>query len=161
MSLETALLAATPDDMPDAAALVASLPDPAPTGLGDPPPLPGFGQVEPAAGAEPEILSPSEFAEMWGQVHDLAGGMVQMRTGNPCPLGDQARNPGGLAAANAAYSLLAANSFTRSLILSPNSSFFGQVMVIGMHGFSCVQIIKASQLPPPDANAGQFVSVRQ
>jgi hypothetical protein len=34
------------------------------------------------------------------------------------------------------------------MFLSSRSTFLGQVMVIGMHGFACVQIVKASALPP-------------
>lgn len=146
MSLEQALLSATPDDMPDAATLAASLPDAPPVGL---PPVDALGDL--GEGPAPaDYMDQSQFGEVWGQVHDLMGGMVQMRTGNPCPLGDQARSAGGIAAATAAYSLLAANEFTRSLFLSPNSSFVGSAMVIGLHGFACVQIVKSSQLPPPE-----------
>ena len=77
-------------------------------------------------------------------LHDMLGGMVQMRTGAPCPLGDQARGEGGRVACEAAYNLIAASPTLSRMILSPESSFFGQLAAVGVHGFACVQIVKAS-----------------
>lgn len=134
--LETAVLTAGPDDMPD---LSAMLEQPA-----APDAEAGAEGFDPA-GAEPEIIGPEVFAEQWGQMHDMMGGMIQMRTGAPCPLGDQARSAGGQIAAQAAYGLLASTPFLASMFLSPNSSFIGQIMALGLHGFACVQLVKASR----------------
>lgn len=132
-ALETAVLAAGPDDMPDLSGLLSS------------PAAPDAGGDYAAEDAGGDLISPEVFAEQWGSLHDMAGGMVQMRTGNPCPLGDQARSAGGQMAAQACYAFLASTPFLASMFLSPQSSFVGQLMVVGMHGFACVQMVKASQ----------------
>lgn len=92
-----------------------------------------------------EIITVEAWAEQWGQLHDLMGGVVSMRTGAPCPLGAQARNEGGQVAMQAAYGLLSANPATARLFLSPNSTYFGQLAALGLHAFGCVQIVKASR----------------
>lgn len=92
-----------------------------------------------------EIIALGDFSAQWGMMHDMMGGMVQMRTGHPCPLGDQARSEGGRVACEAAYKLIESNPALSRLILSPNSSFFGQLAAIGMHGFTCVQVVKSSR----------------
>lgn len=91
-----------------------------------------------------DLIGPEVWREQWGALHDMAGGMVQMRSGAPCPLGDQARSAGGLMAADAAYALMASTPFLADLFLSARSSFMGQLFAIGMHGFACVQMVKAS-----------------
>lgn len=135
-ALEMAVLTASPDDQPD---LSAMLEQP------EPPEGQAGADLDYDGAAAPEIVSPETFAEQWGQIHDLMGGMVQARTGAPCPLGDQARSAGGQIAAQAAYGLLASTPFLRDMFLSPNSSFLGSLMALGLHGFACVQIVKASR----------------
>lgn len=93
----------------------------------------------------PEIIGPEVWAQQWGLMHDMMGGVVHMRTGQPCDLGAQARSEGGLIACNAAYELIAMSP-ARNMILGAHSGFFGQVIAVGMHGFSCVQIVKASAI---------------
>ena len=92
-----------------------------------------------------ELITAEAFADQWGMIHEMAGGMVQMRTGAPCPLGDQARSEGGRVACNAAYQLILSNPTLARMLLSPESSFWGQMAAIGMHGFACLQLVKASQ----------------
>ena len=92
-----------------------------------------------------EVIALGDFSAQWGMMHDMMGGMVQMRTGHPCPLGDQARSEGGKIACEAAYALIESSPVLSKLILSPNSSFFGQLTAVGMHGFTCVQVVKASR----------------
>lgn len=103
---------------------------------------------------EVELIPESAFMEQWFLLHDMGGGMIQMRTGAPCPLGDQARGDGGRAAGQAAYALLSSSPALARLFLGTQSTFLGQLAAIGMHGFSCVQIVKASAkgatLPKPN-----------
>lgn len=99
------------------------------------------------------------WLEQWGALHDMAGGMVQMRTGKACPLGDQARSAGGQMAAQAVYTLMASTPFLANMFLSAKSTIVGQVMVIGMHGFACVQIVKAANAT--DEPQGVFQSRRE
>jgi hypothetical protein len=136
-ALEAAVMQAAPEDAPGVASIL-SPPEAAPDAGAEALDLP----------PESDLISPEVWAEQWGALHDMAGGMVQMRTGNPCPLGDQARSAGGHMAAQAVYTLMASTPFLADMFLSSRSTFLGQVMVIGMHGFACVQIVKASALPP-------------
>lgn len=92
----------------------------------------------------PQFISEGIFVEQWALVHGIAGGLVQSRTGAPCDLAGQARSEGGLAAAQATYELISMNPALANMILSTESTFFGQLAIVGMHGFSCVQIVKAS-----------------
>ncbi len=144
-----------------------------PLGLIDPPmPSPEFkhGNHTPIDGDlgyddGPEVIDPSaveimalpSFQEQWVMMHQMMGGMVQMRTGAPCPLGEQAQSDGGRTACEAAYNLCAASPALSRMILSPESTFFGQLAAIGMHGYGCVQIVRASAngdtLPPPETEA--------
>ena len=91
-----------------------------------------------------KFMADEAYSEMWATMHDMAGGMIQMRTGHPCPLGDQARSAGGKIACDASLSLIKSNPALARLILSEESTFFGQIAAIGMHGFACVQMVKAS-----------------
>lgn len=93
---------------------------------------------------ETELVTEGEWFEQWASMHDMAGGLVQMRTGQHCPLGEQARNEGGRIAAQAAYSLLNSNPTLARLVLGAKSTFYGQIVAIGMHGASCIGIIRAS-----------------
>lgn len=100
---------------------------------------------------EPENMSEAAFLEMWAQMHDVAGGMLQARIGASVPLGDQARAEGGAMAGKAVYAICLSNPALARLILSTKSTFFGQLAVIGLHGAACVQIVKHA------ANAGRNV----
>ena len=91
-----------------------------------------------------KLISVDAFQMQWALLHDMLGGVVQARTGTPCPLGDQARSEGGRVACDAAYHLLSNNPTLAKLILSEESTFFGQLAAIGVHGFACVQMVKAS-----------------
>lgn len=132
-ALEAAVMAAGPDDAPHISPMLA-----------DPAADPG-GDYSEGDALPSDLIGPDVWREQWGALHDMAGGMVQMRTGAPCPLGDQARSAGGLMAADAAYALMSSTPFLADLFLSARSSFMGQLFAIGMHGFSCVQIVKASK----------------
>lgn len=135
--LETLVLEAGPDDTPEFLLK---------------PPMAEDAQTIGEVSAIPEFLSDIQFHEQFVMVHDMAGGMIQMRTGAPCPLGEQARSEGGLAASASLYAIIAANPAVARLILSTKSTFFGQLAAIGMHGFTCVQVVKASvaiQEPEP------------
>lgn len=104
-----------------------------------------------------ELMSLDGFTEQWGMMHDMAGGMIGMRTGSPCPLGDQARSEGGRVACKAAFGLIESNPALSRLILSTESTFFGQVAAVGMHGFACVQVVKASRaMPTQPQDMGEF-----
>jgi len=107
---------------------------------GDFHPEPGDGSNE----AMVELMSLPSFEEQWAIVHDMLGGMVQMRTGATCPLGDLARNEGGNVACRAAYQLISMSPTLARLILSPESTFFGQLLAIGVHGTAYVQMVRAS-----------------
>lgn len=100
--------------------------------------------VEPNLTDVINIMALGDFQEQWGIMHDMIGGIVSMRTQAPCPLGEQARSVGGLTAARSAYELISKSPALSRLILSPESTFFGQLSAIGIHGFICVQIVKAS-----------------
>lgn len=97
-----------------------------------------------------DLMSEDAFLEMWVQMHDMGGGLVSMRTGGPCPLGEQARNEGGQVAGKAAYALISGNPALARMMLSTQSTFWGQLAAIGMHGFACVQIVRASAMPAPE-----------
>lgn len=116
-------------------------------------PLPDFSAplaAEAIAAPKIELMTEHAFMEQWFLFHDMGGGMIQMRTGAPCPLGDQARGEGGRAAGAAAYALLSSQPALAKLFLNTQSTFLGQLAAIGMHGFACVQIVKATvaTLPP-------------
>lgn len=132
--LETMVMQAAPADAPDLSGVMSAE---------------DFTGPQDAAEAaevfsEPELISPEVWGQQWGLLHDMLGGMVQARTGAPCPLGQQARSEGGMIAAQASYDLLALNPATARLFLGANSTFFGQVLAVGVHGFACVQLVKAS-----------------
>lgn len=95
----------------------------------------------PTSGA---LISEADFLTQFIGLHDMAGGMVQMRTGAPCPLGDQARSEGGKLASDALYKLIASNPALSRLVLGSASTFWGQMAAIGMHGFTCVQMVRVS-----------------
>jgi len=130
-ALEDVVLTSPPDSRPELPALISDPPAPEPQ------------DVE-AAPVELDLMSEAAWNDQWGLLHDMAGGMVHMRTGAPCPLGDQARSEGGMIASQAAYSILAGSPALARLFLSTESTFIGQIAAIGMHGFSCVQVVKAS-----------------
>lgn len=116
---------------------------------------------DPAPALSLDLMTEGAFLEQWAMIHDMAGGMIQMRTGAPCPLGDQARGEGGRIAGQAAYSLMASNPTMARLFLSTQSTFWGQMAAIGMHGFACIQVVKAStSAPPPDYEEPEFASQR-
>lgn len=109
--------------------------------------------------AEVELISPEVWGQQWGLLHDMLGGMVQARTGNPCPLGAQARSEGGQIACQAAYDLIKISPAC-GMILGAHSTFAGQVLAVGMHGFACVQIVKTARGVTIDANSAEFRSAR-
>lgn len=109
--------------------------------------------------AEVELISPEVWGQQWGLLHDMLGGMVQARTGNPCPLGAQARSEGGQIACQAAYDLIKISPAC-GMILGAHSTFAGQVLAVGMHGFACVQIVKASRAVTIEASSGSFKTTR-
>jgi hypothetical protein len=92
-----------------------------------------------------DLMTLDAWTAQWGGLHDMMGGVVQMRTGQPCPLGDQARSEGGIIASQALYGIIEKNPTLASMILSTKSTFIGQVMAIGMHGFGCFQVVRGSQ----------------
>lgn len=142
-ALEAAVLSAAPEDAPGVSGLLSAHALPPEAAPGD--------DMAPEAPAS-DLIPVDVWCEQWGALHDMAGGMVQMRTKRPCPLGDQARSAGGQMAAQAVYSLMSSTPFLADMFLSQKSTFIGQVMVIGMHGFACVQIVKAAN--DLDAPAG-------
>ncbi len=93
-----------------------------------------------------QLVALSTFQDQWGMVHDMAGGMIQARTMAPCDLGTMARNEGGRVACEAAYNLIASVPALARMILSPESTYMGQIAAIAMHGFACVQMVKASAI---------------
>lgn len=131
-ALEAAVMAAGPDDAPHISPMLAEA-------AADP-----GGDYAEAEALPSDLIGPEVWRDQWGALHDMAGGMVQMRSGAPCPLGDQARSAGGIMAADAAYALMASTPFLADLFLSAKSTFMGQLFAIGMHGFACVQMVKAS-----------------
>lgn len=137
MDLETLVLSSTPDQAPDVAAYLSDAPaDDLAHDLADD-----------LAGAEApsDLISLDAFATQWAGIHDMLGGMVAMRSGNPCPLGDQARSDGGMMACRATYGLLSSSPALSRMFLSESSTFMGSLFVVGMHGFACVQIVRASR----------------
>lgn len=108
-----------------------------------------------------DLLSESEFLAQWDGIHDIAGGMLQQRIGAPVPLGQKARDEGGQMAGKAAYALLKSNDTLARMVLSTQSTFLGQLALIGMHGLGCVQIVKAARdgqtMPVPEP---EFSSTR-
>lgn len=103
-----------------------------------------------------QLISLETFQEQWGALHDMLGGYVGMRSGAPCPLGVQARSEQGFIACDAAFKLISSSPALSKMILSTKSSFIGNMMMLGLHGFNCVQIVKSSArhetLNPPQEN---------
>ena len=110
-----------------------------------PPPPPNMGEIIPST----EYMGADAWAQQWGLMHDMAGGMIQMRTEAPCPLGDQARSEGGMLACNASYELIMSQPALAKVFLSTNGTLMGQLAAVGMHGFACIQIVKASRNNAP------------
>lgn len=139
MSLEDlaqAVMNAGPDDAPPVADMLATA---------APAPDPENPAADFDAAPASDLIPLETWVDQWGMIHDMAGGLVQARTGAPCPLGQQARSAGGKVAAEAAYSLLASTPVLANMFLGQNSTFLGQMMALGLHGFACVQMVKASQ----------------
>ena len=125
--LESLVQSTGPDDLPE----IPAMPTPE--------------VIEPQADSDAQAVAPALPADLMSEAafHEQFG-MVQMRTGAPCPLGDQARGEGGRQASSAIYAMALKNPTLAKLILSTSSTFWGQMAAIGMHGFACVQIIKTS-----------------
>lgn len=138
-SLEALVLDLSPGDTPDLSGFIMQ------SDFGEEAPAGPAAEAELDTAPPLDLISAEAFQEQWNGIHDMMGGMVQMRTGAPCPLGNQARSEGGLVACRAAYGLLSASPALARLFLSPNSTFWGQFMAIGLHGFACVQVVKASR----------------
>lgn len=138
-AIENLVLALAPDDAPDIAAYLAE----APASPGDLPP-PDFTGTDAPPAAPAGNITLDLFGQRFALMHDMIGGMVQARTGKPCPLGAQARSEGGQAAAAAFYSICETSPILARWFLSEEMSFLGKIMAIGMHGFACVQLVKAS-----------------
>jgi len=122
------------------------------------PDAPG-GMSELAQGDVVSLVSLPTFKEQWGTLHDMLGGMASMRMGAPCPLGEQARSEGGRVACEAAYNLISSSPGLSRMILSPESTFFGQLAAVGVHGFACVQIVQASargEIQSPETDESEF-----
>ncbi len=151
LDLEQAVLAVAPDDAPDVAAFVAESPAAATSA----PSLADLTAPQAEALAPSALISLDLFQQRFALVHDMAGGMVQARTGKPCPLGAQARSEGGIAACAAFYSICETSPLLASWFLSEEMSFVGKVLAIGMHGFACIQVIKASAAEAPAEAAAQ------
>ncbi|NOR63030.1 MAG: hypothetical protein GQ535_11135 [Rhodobacteraceae bacterium] len=134
--LEELVLSTGPEDTPDMPAIEAE-------NIDDQPP-------QATTIAAPELTTESVFYQQFVFMHEMAGGMVTMRTGAPCPLGDQAKGEGGQAASSAMYNLIKSSPALANFILSTKSTFFAQLGAIGMHGFGCVQVIKAAMATPVD-----------
>mgnify|MGYP005989922271 CR=1 FL=1 len=111
----------------------------------------GLEHSDTSATAPPSLtlMTEAQFLKQWGNLHDMAGGMIQMRTGEPVPLGDAARNEGGQMAGSATYELIKSNPMLAKIMLNTQSTFWGQMAIVGMHGFACVQIVSASRNPKP------------
>lgn len=110
-ALEAAVLAAAPEDAPGVASILAA-----------PAPEAAAGDDNAPEDAPADIIGPEVWHQQWGALHDMAGGMIQMRTGRACPLGDQARSEGGQMASQAVYSLMASTPFLAQMFLSQKST---------------------------------------
>lgn len=132
-ALEASIMAAPPKEvapLPDLAAYSPPAPD-----VDLPTPEPSL-----------DLMGEGMWMEQWFLLHDMGGGLIQARTGAPCPLGEQARNEGGRTAGKAAYDLIKSHPALAKMFLSTQSTFMGQLAAIGMHGFACVQVVKASRM---------------
>lgn len=133
--LENRVLLAAPEDQPNMAEVLTEATQAAPE-IGASEAAPAFDQI-----------SLEVWFDQWKFAHDGLGGIVQMRTGHPCPLGDQARSEGGQAAAEACYKLLETTPALAKMFLGTKSGFWGNMMVVGLHGFNCIQVVKESAAP--------------
>ncbi len=109
-----------------------------------------------------QLMPLGAWQQQWQTLHAMVGGMVQARTGYPCDLGSQAQSEGGMIAADAAYALISSNPALAKMILSAESTFFGQLAAVALHGVACVQIVKASAegktAPPVDTEKFEAVA---
>jgi hypothetical protein len=99
------------------------------------------------------------FQEQWAMVHGYAGAILENNIGAPVPLQDQAESAGGRKAGECAYRFFSTTPILRRMFLDPNSSTIGSIIVVGMHGMACINIVKAAK-----AQAGgdiAFQSVRR
>lgn len=145
-AIEAAILSAPPKE-------VAPLPDPA-TVVTLPEILPPGAPPEPAR----ELMTLDEFSAGWGMVHHMAGGVLSTRIGAPVPLGEQGMSETGREACKAAYELARDHA---PFLLNKSNGTFGKIAAIAMHGFTCVQLIRAAQVEAHRPAAPAFSTTRK
>ena len=144
-----------------AAAFMAANPDdPIPGDLTEAEALP----LDPLAEAEAlpddfEQISREDFRSQVQMLHHVGGAMLSARFDAPCPLGEASEGQQGMQAIDAMYNLAERNERLRRLVLSAKGGVWGDVLAIAMHGFACVQIVRAAIAASP-AQAQQFATVR-
>ncbi len=119
-----------------------------------------FGVVE-----EPpnDLISEEVFAAQFASYHDMAGGVIAMRTGCNPPLGDVARSEGGQIAAKSLYALLSSTPALARTFLSEGSVMQGHFIALAMHGVACVNAVKTAfrEHAAPPTPSPEFTSVRE
>lgn len=141
-SLEDAFLAATPDDQPDAAQIIAALPDPAPASLA-PGDLASADDLEQSAPSE--LMSVEDFTDQFIFFHYMGQSLIEAKIGeDTCPIGKQAESQGGRKAAQSAYRVLARNEFIARIFLSQGEGIMTDLLAVGMHCFACRQIVNSA-----------------
>lgn len=84
------------------------------------------------------------FFSQWEFAHVMGGHLATQRIKAPVDLQSVATSPSGEQTCRTLYEILDRHETTRRLFLSPEMSIIGQAGLILMHGFTCVQVIKAA-----------------
>lgn len=106
-----------------------------------------------------EQISREDFRAQMQMLHHVGGAMLSARLGAPCPLGEASEGQQGVQAIDAIYNLAERNERLRRLVLSAKAGVWGDVLAVAMHGFTCVQIVRAAIAASP-SHGQQFASVR-
>lgn len=138
MSIESAFLAATPDDTPDGAAIMAALPDAPDPVTGDldaPPPV--------------DLMTEDEFCAAFVGLHYMGQSLIEAKTGqDTCPLGAQASSEGGQKAAGAAYRSILAVPFLARMMLPRSGGRVTDLFAVAMHVYLCRNLVQSALAAP-------------
>lgn len=141
-AIEASLLASAPKD-------VANLPDPA--NIVTIPEVITAPDAAPALDAS-DLMTLAEFRAGWGMVHHLGGAALSQRIGAEVALGDQAMSETGQEACKAAYDLARANPTIARMVLSKSHGTLGKIAALAVHGFTCIQLVKAARVQAAQAD---------
>lgn len=133
MSTESALLAATPDDMPAAASIIAALPDAPAVGLQ----MDEAGGFDLSEAPKPEVISLDDWCKQFTVFHYMGGNVI----GAGQQLGELAAGEGGREAAEASYRLISKSEYLAGLFLTKGTGLMVDLAAVVFHAMACKPII--------------------